>query len=120
MIQLIVSGRCGTSLRVYGNSPERPSHPWKTPRKAPSLIFLFITSHNFLRCGVEKYTLLYNYTLVHYFMLYLSRQVHIYIHPSTALLFQVLFVGRVKVSHLKVPPSFIDKALSAFKLREKN
>lgn len=33
--------------------------------------------------------------------------------------FQVLFVGRVKVSHSKVPPSFIDEALSAFKLREK-
>ncbi|KAK3867460.1 hypothetical protein Pcinc_027094 [Petrolisthes cinctipes] len=34
--------------------------------------------------------------------------------------FEVLFVGRVKVSHSKVPPSFIDEALSAFKQREKN
>ncbi|KAG0719497.1 TBC1 domain family member 1 [Chionoecetes opilio] len=33
--------------------------------------------------------------------------------------FEVLFVGRVKVSHSKVPPSFIDDAISAFKIREK-
>ena len=28
-------------------------------------------------------------------------------------------MGRVKVSHPKVPPAFIDEALEAFKLREK-
>lgn len=42
----------------------------------------------------------------------------LYVHNESQF-FEVLFVGRVKVSHSKVPPSFIDEALSAFKLREK-
>ncbi|CAL4095349.1 unnamed protein product, partial [Meganyctiphanes norvegica] len=33
--------------------------------------------------------------------------------------FEVMFVGRVKVSHSKVPATFIDEALGAFKHREK-
>lgn len=28
-------------------------------------------------------------------------------------------MGRVKVSHSKVPPSFIDEAIAAFKVRER-
>ena len=32
---------------------------------------------------------------------------------------QVLFVGRVKVSHSKVPPSFIDEACEAFSNKKK-
>nr|XP_053629141.1 TBC1 domain family member 4-like [Cherax quadricarinatus] len=44
---------------------------------------------------------------------------HDYTYLSLLILLQVLFVGRVKVSHSKVPPSFIDEALAAFKLREK-
>ncbi|XP_042241849.1 uncharacterized protein LOC121879310 [Homarus americanus] len=42
----------------------------------------------------------------------------LYVHNESQF-FEVMFVGRVKVSHSKVPPSFIDEALSAFKLREK-
>uniref|UniRef100_A0A0P4WCG4 Rab-GAP TBC domain-containing protein n=1 Tax=Scylla olivacea TaxID=85551 RepID=A0A0P4WCG4_SCYOL len=42
----------------------------------------------------------------------------LYVHNESQF-FEVLFVGRVKVSHSKVPPSFIDEALSAFKLRER-
>ncbi|XP_069162661.1 TBC1 domain family member 1 [Procambarus clarkii] len=43
----------------------------------------------------------------------------LYVHNESQF-FEVLFVGRVKVSHAKVPQSFIDEALSAFKLREKS
>ncbi|XP_027224440.1 TBC1 domain family member 1 isoform X1 [Penaeus vannamei] len=42
----------------------------------------------------------------------------LYVHNESQF-FEVLFVGRVKVSHSKVPPSFIDEAIAAFKVRER-
>lgn len=42
------------------------------------------------------------------------------ISPSSSHFFEVLYIGRIKVSHKKVPDSFIDEALDKFKIFEKH
>lgn len=41
------------------------------------------------------------------------------ISPSSSHFFEVLYIGRIKVSHKKVPDTFIDEALDRFKIFEK-
>lgn len=40
------------------------------------------------------------------------------ISPSSSHFFEVLYVGKIKISHRKVPESFIDDALDKFKVHE--
>lgn len=37
------------------------------------------------------------------------------ISPSHTQFFEVMYVGKIKISHKKVPPTFIDDALPKFK-----